>query len=184
MLCLLVGLCLGIGMLVDNSIVVMENVYRFSNEGMSAPKAAVRGTAQVAGPILASTLTTICVFLPMVYTSGMVSQLLIPFAFTISYALIASLLVALTVVPTMGSVILRKAKEIKQPWFEKIKDIYGNILELALRFKIVPLLISIVLLIICVMQSMRTGIVMMDDMDSNQIAVSMTLEDTIKKEKA
>ena len=120
----------------------------------------------------------------MVYTSGMVSQLLIPFAFTISYALIASLLVALTVVPTMGSVILRKAKEIKQPWFEKIKDIYGNILELALRFKIVPLLISIVLLVICVMQSMRTGIVMMDDMDSNQIAVSMTLEDTIKKEKA
>ena len=120
----------------------------------------------------------------MVYTSGMVSQLLIPFAFTISYALIASLLVALTVVPTMGSVILRKAKEIKQPWFEKIKDIYGNILELALRFKIIPLLISIVLLIICVMQSMRTGIVMMDDMDSNQIAVSMTLEDTIKKEKA
>ena len=120
----------------------------------------------------------------MVYTSGMVSQLLIPFAFTISYALIASLLVALTVVPTMGSVILRKAKEIKQPWFEKIKDIYGNILELALRFKIVPLFISIVLLIICVMQSMRTGIVMMDDMDSNQIAVSMTLEDTIKKEKA
>ena len=180
----LAGLCLGIGMLVDNSIVVMENVYRFSNEGMSAPKAAVRGTAQVAGPILASTLTTICVFLPMVYTSGMVSQLLIPFAFTISYALIASLLVALTVVPTMGSVILRKAKEIKQPWFEKIKDIYGNILELALRFKIIPLLISIVLLIICVMQSMRTGIVMMDDMDSNQIAVSMTLEDTIKKEKA
>ena len=84
----------------------------------------------------------------------------------------------------MGSVILRKAKEIKQPWFEKIKDIYGNILELALRFKIIPLLISIVLLIICVMQSMRTGIVMMDDMDSNQIAVSMTLEDTIKKEKA
>ena len=180
----LAGLCLGIGMLVDNSIVVMENVYRFSNEGMPAPKAAVRGTAQVAGPILASTLTTICVFLPMVYTSGMVSQLLIPFAFTISYALIASLLVALTVVPTMGSVILRKAKEIKQPWFEKIKDIYGNILELALRFKIVPLFISIVLLIICVMQSMRTGIVMMDDMDSNQIAVSMTLEDTIKKEKA
>lgn len=180
----LAGLCLGIGMLVDNSIVVMENVYRFSNEGMSAPRAAVRGTAQVAGPILASTLTTICVFLPMVYTSGMVSQLLIPFAFTISYALIASLLVALTVVPTMGSVILQKAKEIKQPWFEKIKDIYGNILELALRFKIVPLLISIVLLVICVMQSMRTGIVMMDDMDSNQIAVSMTLEDTIKKEKA
>ena len=82
----LAGLCLGIGMLVDNSIVVMENIYRFRNEGMSASKAAVRGTAQVAGPILASTITTICVFLPMVYTSGMVSQLIMPFAFTISYA--------------------------------------------------------------------------------------------------
>ena len=180
----LAGLCLGIGMLVDNSIVVMENIYRFRNEGMSASKAAVRGTAQVAGPILASTITTICVFLPMVYTSGMVSQLLMPFAFTISYALIASLLVALTVVPTMGSVLLRKTKDVKQPWFDKIKDVYGKVLELALRFKIVPLAISIVLLVLCVMQSMRTGIVMMDDMDSNQIAVSMTLDDNVKKENA
>lgn len=179
----LAGLCLGIGMLVDNSIVVMENIYRFRNEGMSASKAAVRGTAQVAGPILASTITTICVFLPMVYTSGMVSQLLMPFAFTISYALIASLLVALTVVPTMGSVLLRKTKDVKQPWFDKIKDVYGKVLELALRFKIVPLAISIVLLVLCVMQSMRTGIVMMDDMDSNQIAVSMTLDDNVKKRK-
>ena len=132
----LAGLCLGIGMLVDNSIVVMENIYRFRNEGMSASKAAVRGTAQVAGPILASTITTICVFLPMIYTSGMVSQLLMPFAFTISYALIASLLVALTVVPTMGSVLLRKTKDVKQPWFDKIKDVYGKVLELALRFKV------------------------------------------------
>ena len=180
----LAGLCLGIGMLVDNSIVVMENVYRLSNEGMSAPKAAVYGTKQVAGPILASTITTICVFLPMVYTSGMVSQLLIPFAFTISYALIASLLVALTVVPTMGSVLLRKTREIKQPWFDKIKEMYGKLLDLALRFKFIPLALSVALLILCVIQSMRTGIVMMDDMDSNQIAVSMTLNDNVKKEKA
>ena len=61
---------------------------------------------------------------------------------------------------------------------------YGKVLELALRFKIVPLAISIVLLVLCVMQSMRTGIVMMDDMDSNQIAVSMTLDDNVKKENA
>ena len=68
--------------------------------------------------------------------------------------------------------------------FDKIKDVYGKVLELALRFKIVPLAISIVLLVLCVMQSMRTGIVMMDDMDSNQIAVSMTLDDNVKKENA
>ena len=84
----------------------------------------------------------------------------------------------------MGSVLLRKTKDVKQPWFDKIKDVYGKVLELALRFKIIPLAISIVLLVLCVMQSMRTGIVMMDDMDSNQIAVSMTLDDNVKKENA
>lgn len=92
----LAGLCLGIGMLVDNSVVVMENIYRLRNKGLSAPRAAVQGTKQVLGPIIASTITTICVFLPMVYTSGTVSQMLIPFSFTISYSLIASLLVAIT----------------------------------------------------------------------------------------
>ena len=109
------GLALGIGMLVDNSIVVIENIYRLRGKGVSVARAAVMGANQVAGAIFASTLTTICVFLPMVYTSGMVSQLLMPFAFTISYALIASLLVALTVVPTMGSVLLRKTKDNRLP---------------------------------------------------------------------
>src|SRR5699024_6968269 len=71
----LAGLCLGIGMLVDNSIVVMENIYRLRNMGVSAPRAAVQGTKQVAAPIVASTLTTICVFLPLVYVEGTVRQL-------------------------------------------------------------------------------------------------------------
>ena len=83
--------------LVDNSIVVMENIYRLRGHGISAPRAAVQGTKQVAAPIVASTLTTISVFLPMVYVTGMISDLLMPFAFTISYALIASLIVAMTV---------------------------------------------------------------------------------------
>lgn len=70
----LAGLCLGIGMLVDNSIVVIENVYRLRNRGISAPRAAVQGAKQVAGAIIASTLTTICVILPMVYTSEQLSR--------------------------------------------------------------------------------------------------------------
>ena len=135
----LAGLCLGIGMLVDNSIVVIENVYRLRNRGISAPRAAVQGAKQVAGAIIASTLTTICVFLPMVYTSGTVSQLMIPFAFTISYALIASLIVALTVV---------------------------------------------VLLAICVAKVFSTGLVLMDDMESNQISATLTFDKTIDKDTA
>lgn len=180
----LAGLCLGIGMLVDNSIVVMENVYRLRSLGISAPRAAVQGAKQVAGPIVASTLTTICVFLPMVYVTGTVSDLLIPFAFTISYALIASLIVALTVVPTISATVLKKTKEHKHTIFDKIKDEYGKLLGVCLRHKLVPLFIAILLLVICVIQVFRMGLVMMDDMESNQVSVSLKLEDDVEKEQA
>lgn len=180
----LAGLCLGIGMLVDNSIVVMENIYRLRNEGMSAAKAAVQGTKQVAGPIIASTITTICVFLPMVYTSGIVSQLLMPFTFTISYALCASLLVALTVVPALGSIMLKKTKPITQKWFESFKEVYGKFLASCLRHKWIPLGIAIILFVICTVQAFTSGLVMLDDMDSNQISVTLQLEDDVEKEDA
>lgn len=180
----LAGLCIGIGMLVDNSIVVMENIYRLRNRGIPAAKAAVQGAKQVAAPIIASTITTICVFLPMVYTTGMVSQLLMPFAFTISYALFASLIVALTVVPTMGSVMLKKTKEQHHSLFDKFKDVYGKALEFCLRFKIVPLGIAIALFVLSVIQTSQTGLVMIDDMDSNQISVTLTLDEDVKREEA
>ena len=180
----LAGLCIGIGMLVDNSIVVMENIYRLRHKGIPAAQAAVQGAKQVAGPIIASTITTICVFLPMVYTTGMVSQLLVPFAFTISYALIASLIVALTVVPTMGSVMLKTTKEKNHKLFDGVKEAYGKALGFCLRFKIVPLLLAVVLLVLSIIQTSRTGLVMMDDMDSNQISISMTLDKDVKQDVA
>lgn len=178
------GLCLGIGMLVDNSIVVMENVYRLRQKGLEAPAAAVQGARQVAAPIVASTVTTICVFFPMVYTTGMVSQLMIPFAFTISYALIASLIVALTVVPTFSSVMLKNVKEKKHPIFDKIQEGYGRLLGWCLKVKIVPLALAIALFVICVCRAFDTGLVLLDDMESNQISVSMTLPDDCEKEDA
>lgn len=180
----LAGLCIGIGMLVDNSIVVMENIYRLRLRGIPAAKAAVQGTKQVAAPIIASTITTICVFLPMVYTTGMVSQLLMPFVFTISYALAASLIVALTVVPAMGSLLLKRTKKPRHSIFDKVQNAYSVVLDKCLRFKIVPLVLAVLLLVVCVMRVFKTGIVMMDDMDSNQISVSMTLEDDVTREEA
>ena len=178
------GLCLGIGMLVDNSIVVMENVYRLRQKGLSAPAAAVQGTKQVAAPIIASTVTTICVFFPMVYTSGIVSQLMVPFAFTISYALIASLIVAMTVVPTFSSVLFKKVKEKKHPVFDKVQDTYGRVLGWCLKVKIVPLAVAVALFVFCVFRAFDTGLVLLDDMESSQISVSMTLPDDVEKEKA
>ncbi|MEE3333188.1 MAG: efflux RND transporter permease subunit [Ruminococcus sp.] len=179
----LAGLCISIGMLVDNSVVVMENIFRMRQKGIPAPRAAVQGTKQVAAPIIASTVTTICVFLPMVYTTGMVAQLLIPFAFTISYALAASLIVALTVVPTLGSLVLKKTKERKDNWFDKIKNIYAKILGFCLKMKFIPILASIILLALTVWQTTSTGLVMIDDADGNQIELTMTLDkDTTQKE--
>lgn len=180
----LAGLCISIGMLVDNSVVVMENIFRLRQKGIPAPRAAVQGTKQVAAPIIASTATTICVFLPMVYTTGVVAQLLIPFAFTISYALAASLLVALTVVPTMASVLLKKTKQRKENWFDKLKNLYAKTLAFSLKYKFIPILVSVILLVVCVVQIFATGITMIDSTESNQISVTLTLENGVTKKEA
>ena len=89
-------------MLVDNSIVVIENIYRLRSEGKSAVQAAIQGAGEVAGAIAASTLTTVCVFLPIVFTEGITRQLFVDMGLTIAYSLGASLAVALTLVPAMG----------------------------------------------------------------------------------
>lgn len=104
------GLMLGIGMLVDNSIVVIENIYRLRAEGYSIRKAAVEGSKQVTGAIIASTLTTISVYAPIIFTEGITRQLFVDLALTIAYTLVASLVVALTFVPAMASVTLRKQR--------------------------------------------------------------------------
>ncbi|SDZ51661.1 hydrophobic/amphiphilic exporter-1, HAE1 family [Evansella caseinilytica] len=105
------GLALGIGMLVDNSIVVIENIYRHLSMRKDPKSAAFDGTKEVGGAITASTLTTISVFLPVVFISGIVGDIFMEFALTVSFSLLASLVVALTVVPMMASRILKTPKE-------------------------------------------------------------------------
>ena len=177
------GLALGIGMLVDNSIVVIENIYRLRSKGVGAARAVVQGTKQVAGAIIASTLTTVCVFLPMVFTAGTVRELMMPISLTIIFTLAASLLIAMTVVPAAGSTLLRNSKEKKHPFFDKVQDIYGKMLAFCLKVKVVPLAIAIGLLVYSIWAVMRMGIVMIPDMTSNQIEISVQMpEDTDKEE--
>ena len=180
----LAGLALGIGMLVDNSIVVIENVYRLRGRSLDPARASVQGARQVQGPILASTLTTVCVFLPMIFTTGYTRQLMLPFALTITYALVASLLVSLTVVPTMSSVMLRKTKERSHRFFDAALRGYEKVLSFCLRVKIVPLLIAIALLAFSVVEVIRMGVVMIPDIGADQITVSMKLDDDIKEQDA
>lgn len=105
------GLALGIGMLVDNSIVVLENIYRFRTEGRSRIDAAIDGASEVSMAVTSSTLTTIAVFLPVVFVGGLTSIIFGEFAMTVTLSLIGSLLVALTLIPMLSSKILKVDKD-------------------------------------------------------------------------
>ena len=178
------GLALGVGMLVDNSVVVIENIYRLRGRGVPAARASVQGARQVAGAIVSSTLTTICVFMPLVFTTGMVRELLSDMAWTITFSLLASLVVALTVVPCAGSTVLKKQKDIKHPWFDKILDGYEKLLRFCLRRKAVPLALAVVLLAVSVWRVATMGVVMIPDMSSNQLTVTVNVPDDTAKEDA
>lgn len=170
------GLALGIGMLVDNSIVVIENIYRLRNKGVPSARAAVMGANQVAGAIVASTITTICVFLPMVFSTGIAKQLLPDMAWTIAFSLIASLIVALTVVPSMSATVLRNTKTKSHRWFDVFIRVYEKALRFCLKKKWLPVTLAVVLLIGCVFQVFRTGMVLIPSMGSNQMSVSITTD--------
>src|SRR5690606_20329075 len=101
------GLALGVGMLVDNAIVVLDIIYRYRQLGHSAVEAAVNGASEVGLAITASTLTTVIVFLPVVFTSGLTSEIFKELSLTIAFSLLASLLVALTLVPMLSSKLLK-----------------------------------------------------------------------------
>ncbi len=168
------GLALGIGMLVDNSIVVIENIYRLRNEGYSIRKAAVEGASQVTGAIIASTLTTVCVFAPIIFTEGITRQLFVDLALTIAFTLSASLAVALTFVPMMAAGVLKNAREVSHAFFERIQEGYGKLLSLALKFKPIVIIGSVALLVASVLAAFSRGFAFMDmDMEADQLTITV-----------
>lgn len=168
------GLSLGVGMLVDNSIVVIENIYRMRNNGVSRYKAAVYGAKQVSGAIFASTLTTICVFLPIVFTDGITKQIFTDMGLTIAYSLIASLIIALTLVPCMASKLLTSADEKEHRWFDKFVDFYETLLEKALNHKSIVLIGALILLCFAGFSATRMGTAFMPDMSSTQMTATIS----------
>lgn len=170
------GLALGVGMLVDNSIVVIENIFRMRSEGYSAKEAAIKGAGEVAGAIMASTLTTVCVFLPIVFTEGIVRQLFVDMGLTIAYSLFASLLIALTVVPAMSAGVFSKAKPKKEgKTFGGLIKGYSKVLELSLRFKPLVFVLVLALLVISAKAAFSKGTAFIPDMDSTQITMTLSL---------
>ena len=169
------GLAVGVGMLVDNSIVVIENIYRLRGKDYSAIQAAVSGAMQVAAAITSSTLTTVCVFLPIVFIEGVTRQLFTDMALTITYSLLASLIVALTVVPAMAQRTLRKNALKEHPWFDKLRNAYEKALGWALKKKWVVLCGSLALLAFSLVWALSRGFSFMPSVDSAQISLELQM---------
>ncbi|QOV10625.1 efflux RND transporter permease subunit [Viridibacillus arvi] len=195
------ALALGIGMLVDNAIVVIENIERHLGMGKTPKQAASEGTKEVAIAIIASTLTTVAVFVPVIFITGLIGQIFTEFALTISFSLIASLVVALTVVPMMaGHMLKRKPEDIEEKRSNsKRYTAFKNSVEWAIKHRFLVLAVTLFLLVLSVFGLTRTGMEFLPSTDEGFFSISVKLkngsalskteevvqliEDRLKKEK-
>ena len=180
----LAGLSLGVGMLVDNSVVVIENIYRLRGRGVPAARAAVQGARQVGMSVVASTLTSVCVFLPAVFSASLIRSLMGPMSLCIGYCLMASLIVALTVVPAASATVLKNAQPKKLAWFDKIQDAYGRSLEKALKNRFIPLAAAVLLLVFCCWRVVSMGIVLLPTSTSNEAMITLSTTDTLSQDES
>ncbi len=178
------GLAVSVGMLVDNSVVVIENIYRLRAKGATIIQAAVSGAQQVLGAVTASTLTTVCVFAPIVFVEGLTRQLFTDLALTITYSLLASLMVALTLVPAMASGMLRRDLVQKPGLLDKIYPAYRKAIVFALDHKAGVLLLSLVLLVTSAGAAIRRGFTFMPEIDMNNLSLTITMPEGATREEA
>lgn len=147
------GLALGIGMMVDSSIIILENIYTYRKNGESLKDAAIKGASELTPAVIASTTTTIVVFLPMVFVEGIAADLFMPLGITVAFSLIASLVVAITLVPMLSSKLLAKAMEDKgrRYWFDRfldwLRNKYSNALKKVLKYCKTSVFVVILLIV-------------------------------------
>lgn len=177
------GLALGIGMLVDNSIVVLENIYRFRDMGYSRFDAAKEGASEVGMAVIASTLTTVAVFLPIVFVEGIASMMFKELALTVTFSLLSSLIVSLTIVPMLASKLLKidhnKDSKLRYSWFDKIfhriENGYKKLLSRAIKHKFVTVLIAIVIFAVSIVAAIDLGAEFIPSMDEGRIRIDIDM---------
>lgn len=171
------GLALGVGMLVDNAIVVLENIYRYRSMGEGKIEAAKEGSSEVAMAIVASTMTTVVVFMPVLFVEGLAARLFKDLAFTVAFSLLASLIVALTLIPMLASKILKLSeKEFKrQQKTGIIISTYKKLLKKALKHRWIVVLILIISLVLSIMLVPKIGFEFMPAADQGAFAISYKL---------
>lgn len=193
------GMALGAGMMVDSSIVILENIQRLRTLGMSGFDAAVKGASQMLLAVISSTLTTVAVFLPIGFTEGMAAVMFKDMSLTITFAMLASLVSAIVLVPMLCSTLLRpeasystegkglkpligKIQNVVAGWFENLSKVYHKMLVVALRRRKTTVLAIVALLVVSFGLLAVVGFEFMPSTASNQMTVNITLEDGTAKE--
>ena len=167
------GLAIGIGMLVDNSIVVIENIYRLRAEGVAPREAAIQGAKEVMGAITASTLTTICVFVPILFVHGLTRQVFMDMILTITYSLMASLIVALTVIPAMAQGLLRREVRPMSKLARKLMGAFEGTVRFHLRHRALALLLALAILGGSAWYSLKQGFEYFPESGGTQISITV-----------
>ena len=181
------GIAMGVGMIVDNSIVVLENIYRFASEGNDRLTACVDGTAEVTGSVLASTLTTVAVFLPLGMTGGTAGMMFKDFCLTIAFLILASLVIALTWVPLLCYMMLDEAKARRGTLDVSQRPgvfgtfrvaLYNTYMQILSYFTYHPgrgMAICGVLVAVFIAACANTNMVLIPDMDQGEVNISVSL---------
>ncbi|MGQ9497478.1 MAG: efflux RND transporter permease subunit [Desulfotomaculales bacterium] len=182
------GLALGVGMIVDDAIVVLENIYRHRGQGAGAINAAVRGASEVGGAVIGATLTSVAVFIPVIFVTGLTSELFTPLSLTVAFALGASLFVALTLVPMLASRLLRdgpsaadlQARRFRLPrpsgaWLERVAALYRTALKWGLEHRRRTVLIAGGAFVASLVLVPLVGVEFLPPTDQGQVSVTLRM---------
>lgn len=181
------GIAMCIGMVVDNSIVVLENIYRYAGDGHSRYDSCVLGTSEVVNSITASSLTTVAVFLPIGLSGGMTGMMFLDFSLTVVFLILSSLLIALTLVPLMcyflldeNAVRLQKLQGAHKVtrWtqmLEKLAQKYRSLLAYFLRRRLVACVVSVVMVVVFLASCLSTNMVLLPEMDQGMVSITVDM---------
>lgn len=170
------GITLAVGMLVDNAVVVIENMFRHAEMGKPSSDAAVDGASEVGLAITASTLTNIVVFLPLIYSGGVVGEIMKSLAFTVVVTMLMSLVVAITIIPSYAAKLFRAEKKSRLAgWFNPVSRTYRFLLELTLRHRITASIATLVLVALSALVFLRLGGEFMPMMDMRFMPIEVEL---------
>ncbi|GAB2538448.1 efflux RND transporter permease subunit [Gracilibacillus alcaliphilus] len=183
------GLALGVGLMIDSSIVILENIVSYRQKGYSLKEAAVKGASELTPAVIASTTTTLVVFLPIVFVDGIASELFTPLAITVAFSLLASLAVAVTLVPMLSSRLLTKVLEGdgRRYWFnrllQKVIDFYERVIEKALKLRKTTIAITLAAIIASIALVPYIGTAFIPDGDQGQLAINVETPTGTNEEK-